>query len=424
MKLFVYLSSFVFLLAQEGLLEGVSAVVGNTVILKSDVSQLVSMTALQNKIDINKNPSVLKKLQVRALENLINRQILLEMAKLDSIEVKDKDVNEALDRQVENIISQAGSVEIAEEYLGQSLRSYRRDYWVDIRDLLITEQYQFSLINQININRDGVVRFYEEYRDSLGFLPTLYRINHIQLSIKPSNKSLSDALSKINDIRNRIISGEPFHSLAAAHSEDPGNSSRGGDLGYVERGALVSEFEAIAFTQEIGLVSNPVLTEFGYHIIETLDRKGEKSKIRHILIKPKITESDETISFNFALALKDSAVNFNVFKKLAGLYSDDESTKKIGGDLGWVDLSNFSLPEFTKVIQTVSSLHSCSFPIKTAAGHHLVWISGVRPGGKPNLADHWPEVEKMALSQKKGIWFEGWLEQAASRLFISINEEH
>jgi len=361
---------------------------------------------------------------VRALENLINRQILLEMAKLDSIEVKDKDVNEALDRQVENIISQAGSVEIAEEYLGQSLRSYRRDYWVDIRDLLITEQYQFSLINQININRDGVVRFYEEYRDSLGFLPTLYRINHIQLSIKPSNKSLSDALSKINDIRNRIISGESFHSLAAAHSEDPGNSSRGGDLGYVERGALVSEFEAIAFTQEIGLVSNPVLTEFGYHIIETLDRKGEKSKIRHILIKPKITESDETISFNFALALKDSAVNFNVFKKLAGLYSDDESTKKIGGDLGWVDLSNFSLPEFTKVIQTVSSLHSCSFPIKTAAGHHLVWISGVRPGGKPNLADHWPEVEKMALSQKKGIWFEGWLEQAASRLFISINEEH
>ncbi len=424
MKLFVYLSSFVFLLAQEGLLEGVSAVVGNTVILKSDVSQLVSMTALQNKIDINKNPSVLKKLQVHALENLINRQILLEMAKLDSIEVKDKDVNEALDRQVENIISQAGSVEIAEEYLGQSLRSYRRDYWVDIRDLLITEQYQFSLINQININRDGVVRFYEEYRDSLGFLPTLYRINHIQLSIKPSNKSLSDALSKINDIRNRIISGESFHSLAAAHSEDPGNSSRGGDLGYVERGALVSEFEAIAFTQEIGLVSNPVLTEFGYHIIETLDRKGEKSKIRHILINPKITESDETISFNFALALKDSAVNFNVFKKLAGLYSDDESTKKIGGDLGWVDLSNFSLPEFTKVIQTVSSLHSCSFPIKTAAGHHLVWISGVRPGGKPNLADHWPEVEKMALSQKKSIWFEGWLEQAASRLFISINEEH
>ena len=422
MKLFVCLSSFVFLVAQGGTLEGVSAVVGNTVILKSDVSQLVSMTALQNKIDINKDPSVLKKLQVHALENLVNRQIILEMAKLDSVEVKDKDVNEALDRQVENIISQAGSIETAEEYLGQSINSYRRDYWIDIRDLLITEQYQFSLINKININRDGVVRFYEEYRDSLGFLPTLYRINHIQLSIQPSNKSLSAALSKINDIRNRIISGESFHSLAVAHSEDPGNSFRGGGLGYVERGSLVSEFEAVAFTQEAGLISKPILTEFGYHIIETLDRKGEKSKIRHILIKPRITESDETISYNLALALKDSAVNFNIFKQLAGLYSDDESTKKIGGDLGWVDISNFPLPELTKAVQTMSSLQVCSFPIKTSAGHHLIWISGVRPGGKPNLADHWPDVEKMALNHKKSVWFEVWLEQAASRLFISINE--
>ena len=159
MKLFIFLSSFIILIAQGGLLEGVSAVVGNTVILKSDVSQLVSMTALQNQIDINKDPSVLKELQVRALENLVNRQIILEMAKLDSVEVKEKDVNEALDRQVENIISQAGSAEIAEEYLGQSISSYRRDYWIDIRDLLITEQYQFSLINQININSVVFVQF-------------------------------------------------------------------------------------------------------------------------------------------------------------------------------------------------------------------------------------------------------------------------
>ena len=129
MKLFVFLSSFAFLAAQDFLLEGVSAVVGNAVILKSDVSQFVSMTALQNKIDLNKDPAVFTQLQAQALENLINRQILLEMAKLDSIEVKDKDVSDAMDRQVENIISQAGSVDIAEEYLGQSIKEYRRDLW-------------------------------------------------------------------------------------------------------------------------------------------------------------------------------------------------------------------------------------------------------------------------------------------------------
>ena len=98
MKLFFFFSSFIFLTAQDVLLEGVSAVVGNTVILKSDVSQLVSITALQNKIDLNKDPTAFSQLQAHALENLINRQILLEMAKLDSVEVKDKDVNDAMDR--------------------------------------------------------------------------------------------------------------------------------------------------------------------------------------------------------------------------------------------------------------------------------------------------------------------------------------
>ena len=424
MKFFVFLSSFVFLTAQDVLLEGVSAVVGNAVILKSDVSQLVSITALQNKIDLNKDPAAFSQLQAHALENLINRQILLEMAKLDSVEVKDKDVNDAMDRQVENIVSQAGSVDLAEEYLGQSIKSYRRDFWVDMRDLLITEQYQFSLINNININRDGVVRFYEEYKDSLGFLPTLYHINHIQLSIKSSDSNISDALSKIKNIRNMATSGESFHSLAIAHSEDPGTSSRGGDLGYVERGSLVPEFESIAFTQEIGLISEPILTEFGFHIIETLDRQGEKARIRHILIKPRITDSDETRSYNFALTLKDSAINFNTFKELANLYSDDEITKKIGGDLGWIDLPGFPVPELAQAVQTMSSFQVCSLPIKTPAGHHLVWVSGVRPGGKPNLDDHWPEVEKMALNQKKNIWFQDWVEQARSRLFISKRENY
>ena len=107
---------------------------------------------------------------------------------------------------------------------------------------------------------------------------------------------------------------------------------------------------------------------------------------------------------------------------MAKLYSDDETTKKIGGDLGWIDLSEFSVPELAQAIQTMSSFQVCSLPIKTPAGHHLVWVSGVRPGGKPNLLDHWPEVESMALNQKKLIWFKDWLKQAKSLLFISIND--
>ena len=113
--------------------------------------------------------------------------------------------------------------------------------------------------------------------------------------------------------------------------------------------------------------------------------KGEKAKIRHILIKPEITASDEIRVFDFALTLKDSLLNFDTFKQFAKTYSDDKITKDIGGDLGWVDLSNFPIPEFALAVQTVSSISVCSSPIKTSAGYHLIWISDVRPGGKPNL---------------------------------------
>ena len=391
MKTYIFLSSFVFLAAQSLLFEGVAAVVGNAVILKSDVSQLVSITALQQNIDLNKNPETYSLLQAQAIESLIDQQVILEMAKLDSVEVKETDVDLALNNHIENIISRAGSQEIAEEYLGQSIKSFRRESWVDMQGQLIIEQYQYSLLNKITINRAGVVEFYEEYQDSLSFLPTLYRINHIQLSIGPSNESVSSALSKINKLRLKITSGESFRSLAVAHSEDAATSPQGGDLGYVQRGTLVSEFESVAFTQDVGLVSEPILTKFGFHLIETIDRQGEKAKIRHILIKPEITASDEIGVFDFALTLKDSLLNFDTFKQFAKTYSDDKITKDIGGDLGWVDLSSFPIPEFALAIQAESSLGVCSSPIRplldiilfgylmsARAESQTFWITGLR----------------------------------------------
>ena len=166
MKTYIFLSSFVFLAAQSLLFEGVAAVVGNAVILKSDVSQLVSITALQQKIDLNKNPETYSLLQAQAIESLIDQQVILEMAKLDSVEVKETDVDMALNNHIENIISRAGSQEIAEEYLGRSIKSFRRESWADMQGQLIIEQYQYSLLNKITINREGVVGFYEEYQDS------------------------------------------------------------------------------------------------------------------------------------------------------------------------------------------------------------------------------------------------------------------
>ena len=170
--------------AQQQHIDGVAAIVGENIILKSDVSQVVGMTALQQGLDVSKDVDVLMKLQEGVLSSLIDQKVILEMAKLDSIEIADKDVENALDQQVENFILRAGSEDVAETMLGQSLSDFRREFWYDMRDRLITEQYQQQLIMSVNINRDGVFNFYEEYKDSLPDFPIKMKIRHLLTRIK------------------------------------------------------------------------------------------------------------------------------------------------------------------------------------------------------------------------------------------------
>ena len=349
--------------------DGVAAVVGENIILKSDVSQVVGMTALQRGLDVTKDVDLLMMLQDGVISSLIDQKVILEMAKLDSIEIDDKEVENALDQQVESFILRAGSEEVAETMLGQSLSDFRREFWYDMRDRLITEQYQQQLIMSVNINRSGVVSFYEEFRDSLPSFPIKMKIRHLLVRIKAGEESKQEALLEINSIRNRILGGESFSDLARTFSEDPGTRNTGGSLGFIRRNQMVKEFETKAYTQDLNSLSEPVETSFGYHVLETTDRAGEKVKVRHILISPEITEKDESIAYKYALSLRDSSTNLKKFKSLVTKKSEDEQTKKIGGDLGWITPENSPIPEIAAVLGLLE-VGECSRPVKSSFGYH------------------------------------------------------
>ena len=383
--------------AQQQHIDGVAAIVGENIILKSDVSQVVGMTALQQGLDVSKDVDVLMKLQEGVLSSLIDQKVILEMAKLDSIEIADKDVENALDQQVENFILRAGSEDVAETMLGQSLSDFRREFWYDMRDRLITEQYQQQLIMSVNINRDGVFNFYEEYKDSLPDFPIKMKIRHLLTRIKAGEESKKNALFEIKQIRDRILNGELFSDLAKAFSDDPGSKNNGGSLGYIRRNQMVKEFETKAYTQEINSISDPVETVFGYHILETTEKSGEKIKVRHILISPEVTEKDESLAYKYALSLRDSSTNLNKFKKLVFEKSEDDQTQKIGGDLGWITPNNSPIPEISEVLGLLE-VGECSRPVKTSFGYHLLWLEEVRPGGKPSLDLHWTEIEAVSYT--------------------------
>ena len=402
-------------------IDGVAAIVGENIILKSDVSQVVGITALQMGLDASKDKASLEKLQANVLGSLIDQKVILEMAKLDSIEVAEKDIESALEQQIETFILRAGTEQMAETMLGQSLNDFRREYWYDMRDRLITEQYQQQLIMSVNINRENVVDFFSNYRDSLPVFPIKMKISHLLVRIKPSENNRLDAEKKINAIRDRIIAGESFSDLAEIYSADPGSKNNGGSLGYIRRNQMVKDFETIAFTQKINTLSNPVETSFGFHILETTEKSGEKIKVRHILISPEITEEDETNTYNYAMTLRDSSKSLRSFKKLVTKYSDDEPTKKIGGDLGWITPTSSPIPAIAEVLGLLEK-NECSRPVKSDHGYHLLWVEAVKPGGLPSLETHWVEIEEIALNHKRMKYFQEWVVDARAKLFIDIKK--
>jgi len=401
-------------------IDGVAAIVGDKTILKSDINQALSMAIFQQKLDPNKNADKILQLKKEIIRSVVNRKVILVMAELDSVVVQDKDVDRTLEEQINNIVAQAGSEEAAEKALGQPLRVFRREYWYDIKDMMVAQKYQQELIGKVSINKHGVVGFFNSYRDSIPPFPTTVKLRHLLVKIEPGVEQIDKTVILLKSLREKILKGETtFESVAAQYSQDPGSKNSGGGLGFVRRGNLVTEFESVAFTLKPGEISLPVKTEFGYHIIETEAILGEKIKVRHILISPPLTDKDETLAYNRALSLKDSSKTLADFISTIKEHSMDSQTKEGGGNLGWIDPNTYPIPEFGMVVGQINP-NECAGPVQSEYGYHLLWIEATKQGGRADLSKHWNEIETLALNKKRGDWFEGWVLDARKKFYINV----
>lgn len=422
MKKFLILLSLVLVFAESPVqyIDGVAAVVEDHLILKSDLAQMVNMSAMQSRINPNTNPEKFIKLQDNVLKSMIDQKILLRMAELDSIIIDEKEVDKSLEQQVQMLISQSGSEKKTEEALGQSINDFKREFWFDMRDRLVSEKYQQELIGTVFVARPDVVSFYDVYKDSLPSVPLKTKVRHILIPIKPSTDSIEKTKKTLLGYKSEILNGALFEDIALKNSIDPGSKKTGGSLGWVSRGSLVKSFEKAAFSAKRGALVGPIETDFGFHLIETLEKKGEKIKVRHILLTPEITKKDQEKAYNFATSLqKDSIKTLSDFIKNVSLYTNDLTTQKIGGDLGWIDPLSYSVPEIGQALKYID-VGVCSPPINSNLGYHLIWIEGVKPGGKANLKDHWVEIENLALNKKKMDYYNKWIDNAKKELFIKV----
>ena len=417
---FFIFSFYLFCQNNNQYIDGVAAIIEERVVLKSDLLQMVNMAAVQNNINPEINPGGFLKLQESVLQSMVDQKILLEMAELDSVFVDEKDVDKNLDQQIEMLVSQAGGEKKAVKVLGQSLSDFRREFWFDMRDRLITEKYQQQIINNVKITRSDVISFYSVYKDSLPPIPTRVKTRHLLIPILPSEEAKNQSILFLKNIKEEIIKGSSFEELAKKHSEDPGSKNNGGSIGWVTRGSLVKRFETAAFTAKINKIVGPVETEFGYHLIETLEKKGEKIRVRHILSIPRKNIEDNKKAFSFAKSLKkDSIKTLSDFKLMVKRHTHDEKTKKVGGDLGWIDPNNYTIPEIGQSLGFVG-IDTCSAPINSSFGFHLLWFEGIKEGGKPSLLNHWSDIELMALNKKQMDWYGEWIENIREKFFIKI----
>ncbi len=422
MKNLFFFFVFTFLFSQKDVVfvDGVAAIVEDNIVLKSDLNQMLNMMALQQKINPNKDFDKYLKLKDLVLSSMVDQKILLEMAEKDTtIEVSEKEVNQALDQQVNNILLQAGGKKEAEKILGQSIKSFRSEFWFDMKEKIVSEKYQQKALAKIKVSKKDITSFFNVYKDSLPLFPTEAKIRHLLIKPEPNNLVKKEIFNQLKIIKERIISGEKFEILAKEFSMDPGSQKKGGELGWVKRGSLLKNFEEKTFTIKTNTISDPIETEVGFHILEVFERKGDRAKVRHILIMPQITEDDKERAFNFANTLKDSCLNLDLFKKYVKKYSKDHQTSEIGGNLGWIVPNNYPIKEIGQAINLINK-KECSPPINSSFGFHLLWVEQIKQGGKPTLKDHWPKIELMALNNKKMNWYEKWIKEKKNDFYIKI----
>ncbi len=421
--LFVCLFSFFVnhSIAQDKLLDGIAAIVGDEIILHSELTQFTIQLALQLKIDIQKETEKFDELRKRTLENLITQKVLLTKAKEDTVIVEDQQVDEVLSNQIQQWTQQLGSESKVEEYFDMPIGKIKRQFQEDVKNRLMVERTQQMFAQKITITRQDVEIFFRTMQDSLPDIQEMVHIRVLLREVRAGGKGKEDAFNKISDIRRRIVNGEDFTTLAKQYSDDPGSVSAGGELGLIQRGDFVHEFEEAAFKLKPGDISDIIETKFGFHIIKLIEKRGERINVRHILIQLKAGSSDAGKTREFLTAILDSIQTEDDFIKMAKKHSHDATSKDNGGDLGWFEVEGLQIPEFKKALDGLE-IGGVSQPFLTEFGYFIIRLNEKREGGRLNLEDDWQQLEQFALNQKRSKKMQEWVEDLKTQIYIELKE--
>jgi len=304
------------------------AVVGNEAIMISDIESEVKSASAQG-FSSDKN------YRCEVLESILEAKLFLMQAKIDSLTVNSEMVEGSLSQRIDQMMTYLGGEDKVEEYFGKPLYRLRQDWRSQYEDMSLTQQEQMQIYNNVPEMTPLEVRQYMDTvnTDNLPVVPIKYQLS--QICLYPDREAANMACrEKLLDLRERIINGEKFATLARIYSEDPGSARRGGELGMASRSIFWPVFSDAAMALKPGVISQIVETPDGFHIIEVIEKKGDMFNARHILLQPKYTEEDREKAFQKLDSLRTEIMNNAVsFPMAARFYSEDLATKTNGGQM-------------------------------------------------------------------------------------------
>ena len=405
----------------EEVIDRLIAIVGDEIILESEVYQNAQTLALQQGQSAMRDPAKLQKLKEDVLQEMINQKVLLAKAREDSIVVEQREVDRKLENRLHQIIQNVGSEEKLEELYGYSIRQIRRDFRSIVEENLMVERVKYQYIQDIYITRAEIEQYFQEHAEAFPPMKDAIEIAHILRETGSSGAADARALARADSIYNAIKSGESFDSLATALSDDPNTAEKQGHIGWTQRGDLLSSYEDAAFALKVGEVSRPVRTRYGYHIIRLDDRREEKISTSHILIIPKETEEDEEPVYTMLLSLRDEILTGRSFEETAKELSQDLESNTNSGYLGWFSLEE--MPEEFKNNLRELQVDEISQPFKTQYGYHIVKIINRREARHIAMDQDWELISQRAQADKREEAYLKWIEELKERYYIEVKGE-
>ena len=420
-----FMTCFVF----EGytqLVDKVIAKVGSEYILLSEIEEEFAYAK-------SKDPGVSDDIKCVILDNMIAQKLVIYHAKIDSVEITDAEVETQLDYRFESVLRQMnGDEAFFEEYYGASVAEMKERYRDDQKHKILAEKMQHKLISEIEITPKEVEKFFKNVpSDSLPYFKSEMEISEIVSLPLVNDVERQKALDKIKILREKVVNGtETFADVASKNSQDPGSAARGGDLGFAKRGVYVPEFEATVFSLAKDEISDIIETEFGYHFIQLIERRGNSVRARHVLIKPEITQSDldktkvlldsvrQLITID-SLSFENAVKKYSV--KSVPSYANGGRVKNQNSNNTFFAADDLDPDTYFAIYDLKPGAISKPMLITMPDGkkaYRLIQLNSTSKPHKANLKEDFDKISNFAKESKKNEYFLNWLKTKRTETYI------